>query len=57
VITKVVPSLEAAQHTVDERIAMFKNTAHALKDKADQLIDVVMNLEKYSIADVTALTN
>jgi 2-methylcitrate dehydratase PrpD len=57
VITKVVPSLEAAQHTVDERIAMFKNTAHVLKDKADQLIDVVMNLEKYSIADVTALTN
>jgi 2-methylcitrate dehydratase PrpD len=57
VITKVVPSLEAARHTVDERIAMFKNTAVALKGSADQLIDVVMNLEKHTVADVTALTN
>ena len=40
-----------------KRIAMFKNTAHALGDKADQLVDVVMNLEDHSIADVTALTN
>jgi 2-methylcitrate dehydratase PrpD len=57
VITKVVPSLEAAEHTIDERIAMFKNTARALGDKADQLVDVVMSLEDHTIAEVAALTS
>jgi 2-methylcitrate dehydratase PrpD len=57
VITRVVPSLEAAHHTVDERIAMFSNTAKSLGANADRLIDVVMNLEKHSVADITALTN
>jgi len=57
VITKVVPSLEAAQHTIDERIAMFHNTAKSLGGKADQLVDVVMNLEKHSVTDITVLTN
>jgi 2-methylcitrate dehydratase PrpD len=55
VITKLVPSLEAAQHTIDERIAMFKNTARALEGNADRLVDVVLNLEDHSIADVAAL--
>jgi hypothetical protein len=52
-----VPSLEAANHTVDERIAMFKNTVKPLGSKADQLIDVVMNLEKHSVTEISALTN
>lgn len=56
VITKVVPSLESADHTLDQRIAMFKNTARTLNDDADRLVDVVLNLEKHSIADVVALT-
>jgi 2-methylcitrate dehydratase PrpD len=55
VITKVVPSLEAAQHTVDQRIAMFKNTAKVLGDKADRLVDVVMNLDRQSVNDVAEL--
>jgi 2-methylcitrate dehydratase PrpD len=55
VITKVVPSLEAARHTVDQRIAMFKNTAKVLGDKADRLVDVVMNLDRQSVNDVAEL--
>jgi 2-methylcitrate dehydratase PrpD len=56
VITKVVPSLEAVHHTVEERIAMFKNTVKPLGAKADQLIDVVMNLQDRSVAEISALT-
>jgi hypothetical protein len=55
VITKVVPSLEAQEHTLDERIAMFKNTAKSLGDKADRLVDVVMNLDNHSVSDVAEL--
>lgn len=55
VITKVVPSLEAQGHTVDERIAMFKNTAKRLGDKADRLVDVVMDLENHSVSDIAEL--
>jgi 2-methylcitrate dehydratase len=56
VITKVVPSLEAANHTLDARIAMFKNTAKSLGAKADQLVDVVMDLENRSVTEIAALT-
>ena len=56
-ITKVVGSLEDTTYTLDERIAMFTNTARSLGSKADQLVDVVMNLEKHTLGDVTALTN
>jgi 2-methylcitrate dehydratase PrpD len=55
VITKVVPSLESERHTIDQRIAMFKNTANSLGDRADHLVDVVMNLDGHSVTDVTAL--
>jgi 2-methylcitrate dehydratase len=55
VITKVVPSLEAQEHTLDERIAMFKNTAKSLGDRANRLIDVVMNLDDHSVSDVAEL--
>jgi len=55
VITKVVPSLEAQEHTLDERIAMFKNTAKSLGDRADRLIDVVMNLDDHAVSDVAEL--
>jgi hypothetical protein len=34
---------------------MFKNTAKALGDRADRLIDVVMNLDSHSVTDVTEL--
>jgi hypothetical protein len=54
-ITKVVPSLQTVKYTLDERIAMFKNTAKALGDRADRLIDVVMNLDSHSVTDVTEL--
>jgi 2-methylcitrate dehydratase PrpD len=57
VIKKAVSRLEDTAYTLDERIAMFKNTAKPLVDKADQLVDVVMNLEKHTIGDITALTN
>ena len=55
VITKVVPSLEAVSHTLDERIAMFRNTVKPLGAKADQLIDVVMNLQDHSVAEIAEL--
>jgi 2-methylcitrate dehydratase PrpD len=55
VITKVVPSLQTVKYSLDERIAMFKNTAKALGDRADRLIDVVMNLDSHSVTDVTEL--
>jgi 2-methylcitrate dehydratase PrpD len=55
VITKVVPSLEAERHTIEQRIAMFKNTAKSLGERADRLVDVVMNLDDHSVADITAL--
>jgi hypothetical protein len=35
---------------------MFKNTARALKGSADRLVDIVLNLERHSIAEVVALT-
>jgi 2-methylcitrate dehydratase PrpD len=57
VITKVVPSLEAANHTLDERIAMVENTVRPLGGaRAGQLVDVVMNLEKHSVAEISAIT-
>jgi 2-methylcitrate dehydratase PrpD len=57
VITKVVPSLVAATHTLDERIAMFKNTVKPLGNaRAEQLVDVIMNFEKHSVAEVSAVT-
>ena len=55
VITKVVPSLEPQRHTLDERIAMFKNTAKSLGERADRLVDVVMNLEHHNLSDVAEL--
>ncbi|HZC11095.1 MAG TPA: hypothetical protein VE485_13855, partial [Mycobacterium sp.] len=55
VITKVVPSLEPQRHTLDERIAMFKNTAKSLGERADRLVDVVMNLEHHTVSDVAEL--
>jgi 2-methylcitrate dehydratase PrpD len=55
VIIKVVPSLEAQRHTIEERIAMFKNTAKSLGERADRLVDVVMNLEDHTVSDVAAL--
>jgi 2-methylcitrate dehydratase PrpD len=57
VIKKVVGSLEDTSYTLDERIAMFRNTAASLGDKADRLVDVVMNLDKHTVGDITALTN
>jgi hypothetical protein len=50
-----VPSLEAQRHTLDERIAMFKNTAKSLGERADRLVDVVMNLEHHTVSDIAAL--
>jgi len=56
VITKVVPSLEAVSHTLEMRIAMFRNTVKPLgAARADQLIDVVMNLEDHSVPEIAAL--
>jgi 2-methylcitrate dehydratase PrpD len=57
VIKKVVGSLEDTTYTLDERIAMFSNTAESLGDKADRLVDVVMNLDRHTVGDITALTN
>jgi hypothetical protein len=34
---------------------MFKNTAKSLGERADRLVDVVMNLDDHSVADITAL--
>lgn len=56
-ITKVVPPLEKAEYTLDERIDMFKQTVASLDgDRADRLVDVVLNLEKHTVGDITALT-
>jgi hypothetical protein len=57
VLKKVVCTLEDTTYTLDERIAMFKNTAKSLGDKADQVVDMVMNLEKHTVGAITALTN
>ena len=57
VITRVVPSLEAAQHTLNERLAMFRNTVKPLGANAEQLIDVVMNLQDHSVPEITALAS
>ncbi|WP_236787755.1 MmgE/PrpD family protein [Amycolatopsis sp. GM8] len=57
VLTKVVSSLEDTTYTLDERVAMFANTAKSLGAKADQVVDVVLNLEKHTVGDITALTN
>lgn len=58
VITKVVGALEDTSYTLDERVAMFKNTVARLgEDTADRLVDVVMNLENHTVGDITALTN
>jgi 2-methylcitrate dehydratase PrpD len=56
VITKVVPSLTADVPSVSDRLAMVRNTVRALGDsRADQLIDLVMNLEKHTVPEVSAL--
>ena len=55
VITKVVPSLEPQRRSLDERIAMFKNTAKSLGERADRLVDIVMNLEQHTVSDVAEL--
>ena len=55
VITKVVPSLETANHTVDQRIAMFKNTAKSLGERADRLVEVVMDLDRHSVTEIAEL--
>jgi hypothetical protein len=55
-VRKVVPALEAATYSLDERLAMFRNTAVPLGESgADQLIDIVMNLEDHTVAEVMAL--
>ncbi|WP_375476334.1 MmgE/PrpD family protein [uncultured Jatrophihabitans sp.] len=57
-ITEVVSTLEDTTYTLDERVAMFKNTVRSLgDDTADQLVDVVLELEDHSVADIIALTN
>jgi 2-methylcitrate dehydratase PrpD len=58
VITKVVGSLEDTSYTLDERIAMFKNTAQRLgSSTVDQIVDVAMDLENHTIADIAVLTS
>jgi 2-methylcitrate dehydratase PrpD len=56
VIENVVPTLETATYTLDERIAMFRNTARTLGDRADRLVDAVLDLEHHSIREIVALT-
>ena len=56
VITKVVPTLEAAAYPLADRIAIFRNTVTSLGGKADQLIDVIMNIEDHSVDEISALT-
>jgi 2-methylcitrate dehydratase PrpD len=56
VITKVVPTLEAATYPLEDRIAIFRNTVPSLGAKADQLIDVIMNIEDHTVDEVSALT-
>lgn len=56
VLTQVVPSLTAEIPSVDQRIAMFRNTVVALAPgKADRLIDVVMNLEAHTVGEISEL--
>ena len=55
VITKVVPSLESAKHTIDQRVAMFKNTAKSLGDRADRLVDAVLDLDRHTVAEIAEL--
>jgi 2-methylcitrate dehydratase PrpD len=55
-ITKVVPTLEAASYPVEQRISIFRNTVESLGGKADQLIDVIMNFEKHTVDEISALT-
>jgi 2-methylcitrate dehydratase PrpD len=57
VLEKVVSSLEDTTYTFEERIAMFANTAQSLGGKVDQVIEVVLNLEKHNVSDITALTD
>jgi 2-methylcitrate dehydratase PrpD len=55
-ITRVVPSLTAAIPSLDERLAMARNTLRRLPaDTAEQLVDVVMNLEKHDVAELAEL--
>jgi 2-methylcitrate dehydratase PrpD len=56
-ISKVVPTLEAVSYPLEERIAIFRNTVESLGSRADQLIDVVMNLEKHTVDEISALTD
>jgi hypothetical protein len=34
---------------------MFKNTAKSLGERADRLVDVVMNLEHHTVSDIATL--
>jgi 2-methylcitrate dehydratase PrpD len=55
-LTQVVPALEAAEYSLTERLAMFRNTAESLgEERTERLIDTVLNLERHSVADVMAL--
>jgi 2-methylcitrate dehydratase PrpD len=55
-ITRVVPSLTAAIPSLDERLAMARNTLRRLPtDNAERLVDVVMNLEKHDVAELAEL--
>jgi 2-methylcitrate dehydratase PrpD len=56
VITKVVPTLEAARYPLEDRIAIFGNTVEQLGAKAGQLVDVIMNLEEHTVDEIAALT-
>jgi hypothetical protein len=51
-----VPTLEAVSYPVAERIAIFRNTVASLGSRADELIDVVMNLEDHTVDEISALT-
>jgi hypothetical protein len=35
---------------------MFRNTARTLGDRADRLVDAVLDLEHHSISEIVALT-
>jgi len=56
VASKVVPTLEAATYPLEDRVAIFKNTVESLGARADQLIDVIMNLEDHTVDEISALT-
>ena len=57
VITEVVGALEKTAYTLEQRVAMFKNTAASLGDeRADQVVDIVLGLEEHTVGQISALT-